>query len=85
MIYVALDSGREYLLVGDVTWHMDGVREVKGKAAPWVTEDREAVLAQLAWLNGLSTSDPQLVIVASHDEEQRLDLIRRGLLGEKFE
>ena len=85
MIYVALESGREYLLIGDVTWHMDGVREVKGKAAPWVTEDRAAVLAQLAWLNELSRTEPQLLIVASHDEEQRVDLIRRGLLGGKFE
>jgi glyoxylase-like metal-dependent hydrolase (beta-lactamase superfamily II) len=85
MIYVALESGREYLLIGDVTWHMDGVREAKGKDAPWVTEDRAAVLAQLAWLNGLSRTDPQLLIVASHDEEQRLDLIRRGVLGGTFE
>lgn len=85
MIYVVLESGREYLLIGDVTWHMDGVREVKGKDAPWVTEDREAVLAQLAWLSALSRTDPQLLVVASHDEEQRVDLIRRGLLGSRFE
>ena len=85
MIYVALESGREYLLIGDVTWHLDGVREAKGKDAPWVTEDRAAVLAQLAWLNGLSRTDPQLLIVASHDEEQRLDLIRGGVLGGTFE
>ena len=85
MIYVVVESGREYLLVGDVTWHMDGVREVKGKDAPWVTEDRAAVLAQLAWLNGLSRTEPLLLIVASHDEEQRMDLIRRGLLGGTFE
>ena len=85
MIYVALESGREYLLIGDVTWHMDGVREAKGKDAPWVTEDRAAVLAQLTWLNGLSRTDPQVLIVASHDEEQRLDLVRRGLLGGTFE
>jgi len=85
MVYVALESGQEYLLVGDATWHMDGVRQVKGKDAPWVTEDREAVLAQLAWLNGLSTTEPRLLIVASHDEEQRLDLIRRKLLGDRFE
>ena len=85
MVYVTLSSGQEVLLVGDVTWHMDGVRQVKGKDAPWVSEDREAVLAQLAWLNGLSKTEPRLLIVASHDEEQRLDLIRRQLLGDGFE
>jgi glyoxylase-like metal-dependent hydrolase (beta-lactamase superfamily II) len=85
MVYVVVESGQEYLLVGDATWHMDGVRQVKGKDAPWVTEDKEAVLAQLAWLNGLTQTEPRLLIVASHDEEQRLDLTRRKLLGDRFE
>jgi glyoxylase-like metal-dependent hydrolase (beta-lactamase superfamily II) len=85
MVYVVLESGQEYLLVGDATWHMDGVREVKGKDAPWVTEDKAAVLAQLAWLNTLTKTEPRLLIVASHDEEQRVDLIRRRLLGGQFE
>ena len=85
MVYVALESGREYLLIGDASWHMDGVREVKGKDAPWVTEDQDAVLAQLEWLNGLSRSEPGLVIVASHDEEQHADLVGRGLLGARLE
>ena len=85
MVYVALESGREYLLVGDATWHMDGVRQMTGKDAPWVTEDAPAVLAQLTWLNGLSRSDPNLVVVASHDEEQHADLVRRGLLTSKLE
>jgi len=85
MVYVALESGREYLLVGDATWHMDGVRQVRGKDAPWVTEDKDAVLAQLTWLNGLSRTEPALVIVASHDEEQHGDLVKQGLLGPRLE
>lgn len=85
MVYVALASGREYLLVGDATWHMDGVRQVRGKDAPWVTEDENAVLAQLTWLNALSRTERRLVIVASHDEEQRLALVKEGLLGSRFE
>ena len=85
MVFVVLESGREYLLVGDVTWHMDGVRQITGKAAPWITEDEPAVLDQLRWLNQLSTSDPQIVIIASHDDEQHKDLIRRRLLREGFE
>ena len=82
MVYVALESGREYLLIGDVTWHMDGVRQIIGKAAPWITEDEPAVLDQLRWLNQLSTSDPNIVIVASHDDEQHRELIGRRLLGD---
>src|SRR5262245_31958400 len=53
MVLVMLDSGREILLIGDSTWHMDGVRQIVGKDAPWITEDQPAVLDQLRWLNGL--------------------------------
>jgi hypothetical protein len=82
---VALESGREYLLIGDATWHMDGVRLVKGKDAPWVTEDQPAVLAQLSWLNGLSRTAPNLVVVASHDEEQHVELVKSSVLGTRLE
>jgi glyoxylase-like metal-dependent hydrolase (beta-lactamase superfamily II) len=85
MVYVALDSGREYLLVGDATWHMDGVRLMKGKDAPWVAEDQPAVLAQLTWLNGLARSAPNLTVVASHDEEQHAELVKRGVLTHRLE
>jgi glyoxylase-like metal-dependent hydrolase (beta-lactamase superfamily II) len=85
MVFVALESAREYLLIGDATWHMDGVRLIKGKDAPWVTEDQPAVLAQLAWLNGLSRTAPALVVVASHDEEQHAELVKRGLLAHRLE
>jgi glyoxylase-like metal-dependent hydrolase (beta-lactamase superfamily II) len=85
MVYVALESGREYLLIGDVAWHMDSVRQIQGKAAPWITEDQPSIMSQLGWLNGLSRTDPGLVIVASHDDEQHADLIRGGLLGGQFE
>lgn len=85
MVYIALDSGREYLLIGDAAWHMDGVRLVKGKDAPWITEDQPAIMSQLNWLNELSRSEPRLVIVASHDDEEHAVLIRQGMLGGRFE
>lgn len=85
MVYVTLETGREYLLIGDATWHMDGVREMTGKDAPWVTEDTSAVLAQLTWLNGLSRTDPGLVVVASHDDEQHAALTKQGVLESRIE
>jgi glyoxylase-like metal-dependent hydrolase (beta-lactamase superfamily II) len=85
MVFVALQSGREYLLIGDTTWHMDGVRLVRGKDAPWVTEDQEAVLDQLRWLNQLSKTNPNLVIVASHDEEQLTELTQKKVLSNGFD
>jgi len=85
MVYIVLESGREYLLIGDAAWHMDGVRLVKGKDAPWITEDQNAVMNQLKWLNELSQSEPRLVIVASHDDEEHRELIQKGILGGRFE
>jgi glyoxylase-like metal-dependent hydrolase (beta-lactamase superfamily II) len=85
MIYVVLASGREYLFIGDTAWHMDGVRTVKGKDAPWIQEDENTLLAQLTWLNGLYKTEKNLFIIASHDDEQRQELVKQGILGNKLE
>jgi glyoxylase-like metal-dependent hydrolase (beta-lactamase superfamily II) len=85
MVYIALESGREYLLIGDAAWHMDGVRLMKGKDAPWITEDQKSIMSQLTWLNELSRSEPRLVIIASHDDEERTALIQQGIVGGRFE
>ena len=85
MVFVTLQSGREYLLIGDVAWHMDGVRLIKGKDAPWITEDTRAVTDQLTWLNELSRTERDLVIVASHDEEQHVELTQKGLLSNRLD
>jgi glyoxylase-like metal-dependent hydrolase (beta-lactamase superfamily II) len=85
MIYVVLESGAEYLFIGDSAWHMDGVRLMKVKDANWIKEDEDALMGQLIWLNGLMKSDPNLHIIASHDDEQRKQLVAAGILGGKFE
>jgi glyoxylase-like metal-dependent hydrolase (beta-lactamase superfamily II) len=85
MIYVALQSGKELLLAGDVAWHMDGVRLNVGKDAPWIKEPPELMAAELDWLNGLSRTEKNLSIVISHDEDQRRAYIEQGVLGDGFE
>jgi glyoxylase-like metal-dependent hydrolase (beta-lactamase superfamily II) len=85
MVYVVLQSGKEYVFAGDVAWHMDGVRQVTGKDAPWITEDEPNMAAELTWLNGLMRSEPNIAIVISHDEDQRLQYIRDRVLGDGFE
>ncbi len=85
MIFVTLENGAEYLFIGDSAWHMDSVRLIRGKAAPWIKEDEDAILAQLTWLNGLMKSEKNLHIVASHDDEQRKQYIADHVLGGKFE
>jgi glyoxylase-like metal-dependent hydrolase (beta-lactamase superfamily II) len=85
MMFITLDSGREYLLIGDTAWHMDGVRKVTGKDAPWIVEDTSAVNDQLKWLNALSNSEKNLVIIASHDDDEHKELIAKKLLGGRLE
>src|SRR6185503_1948426 len=85
MMFITVDSGREYLLVGDTAWHMDGVRKATGKDAPWIVENTAAVNDQLKWLNGLSMSERNLVIVASHDDDEHKELVARKLLGGKLD
>jgi glyoxylase-like metal-dependent hydrolase (beta-lactamase superfamily II) len=85
MMFISLESGREYLLIGDAAWHMDSVRKVSGKDAPWIVEDTSAVTDQLKWLSGLLTTEKNLIIVASHDDEEHKDLIGKKLLGGKLE
>ena len=85
MMFITVDSGREYLLIGDAAWHMDSVRKVTGKDAPWIIEDTAAVSDQLKWLNGLSNTEKNLVIVASHDDDEHKELIAKKLLGGKLE
>ena len=95
--YVMVDSGmdqqvhnffwtrRGRALRCDSAWHMEGVRNVKGKDAPWIQEDETTLIAQLSWLNGLYKTEKNLFIIASHDDEQRLELIKRGIVGNKLE
>jgi glyoxylase-like metal-dependent hydrolase (beta-lactamase superfamily II) len=85
MIYVALDSGKEFIFAGDVAWHMDGVRSITGKDAPWITEDEGAIRGELTWLNTLTKTEKNITVVLSHDEEQRLDDIKQKLLGDRLE
>ena len=85
MIYVVLQSGKEYVFAGDVAWHMDGVRTITGKDAPWITEDENAIKGELTWLNRLTKTEKNVTVVLSHDEDQRLDYIKQKLLGDRLE
>ena len=85
MMFITLDSGREYLLIGDAAWHMDSVRKVTGKDAPWIIEDTNAVIDQLKWLNGLYSREKNLVIIASHDDDEHTELVAKKLLGGRLE
>jgi glyoxylase-like metal-dependent hydrolase (beta-lactamase superfamily II) len=88
LVYVLTADGRELLFVGDVAWHMDAIRNLHYRprlVTDWLLdEDRAAVLAQFRTLHEL-LADPAIQIVVSHDADQRIELVRAGVLGDGLE
>jgi glyoxylase-like metal-dependent hydrolase (beta-lactamase superfamily II) len=68
MVYIALASGREILHSVDVGWVLENIRQIKGKAAPWVKEDVPAVIGQLRWLNNLLRNEKNVTLLVTHDD-----------------
>jgi glyoxylase-like metal-dependent hydrolase (beta-lactamase superfamily II) len=81
MVYVRLQSGREILHSVDSAWVMDNIRELKGKAAPWVKEDAAAVMGQLRWLKAVGESEKDLTILVTHDDQLFERLTGSGVVG----
>jgi glyoxylase-like metal-dependent hydrolase (beta-lactamase superfamily II) len=84
MAYIRLASGQEFLHCVDSAWHMDNIRLLAGKNAPWVKEDDVAVEVQLRWLNELQDHEP-IEIVISHDGERLDELHASGLVGPRLQ
>ena len=70
MAYIRLASGREILHSIDAAWIVDNIREMKGKAAPWVKENVPQVMAQLRFLDGFMRREPSIPVLVTHDNQQ---------------
>jgi glyoxylase-like metal-dependent hydrolase (beta-lactamase superfamily II) len=84
MVYVRLQSGRELLLAGDVSWAMDGIREERQRpegTSDRIREDRAALALQLEWLRNIADAG-EVVVIPSHDSVYLAELERRGVLSE---
>jgi glyoxylase-like metal-dependent hydrolase (beta-lactamase superfamily II) len=81
MVYIALQSGREILHSVDVGWVLENIRQVKGKAAPWVKEDVPAVMGQLRWLNEILRNEPNVALLVTHDDELFGRAVTTGAIG----
>jgi glyoxylase-like metal-dependent hydrolase (beta-lactamase superfamily II) len=89
LVYVRTRHERELLFIGDVAWHTDQLAKLHYRPRLvtdlFLGEDRRAVLAQFRALHDLMRAHPQLLVVVSHDREQRERLIAQGLLREGLE
>lgn len=90
VVFVSLQDGREYLLIGDIAWVMTNIEALTTR--PILTqyavfdpnEDRGAVKAQIRALHDLVAAEPSLVIVPSHDRAHLQALLSSGELSRGF-
>ncbi len=80
MIFIALDSGEEVLLLGDIVWAMSNIDDLKTR--PVLTqylifdhsEDRKSIKRQVRALHDLRAAEPDLIMVPAHDRDYLLKL-----------
>jgi glyoxylase-like metal-dependent hydrolase (beta-lactamase superfamily II) len=87
LVYVKDASGREYLFLGDVAWHLRNIELVRERArlvTLMLREDRDAVLSELAALNALEQREPQIHLVPGHDPTAVAALEKAGLMVKGF-
>ncbi|MCR9140670.1 MAG: MBL fold metallo-hydrolase [bacterium] len=92
MIYLTLADGEEFLFVGDIVWHMDAIRKLRGRprfvSLAFLGEDRDRVAAQIRTLYDLremqEASNGRLHIVVAHDAEQWREYLEAGLVQKGF-
>ena len=82
MAFITLADGREILHSVDAAWNFENIRQVKGKAAPWVKEDVPAVMGQLRWLNDIARNERNVAILVTHDDHRFAALTKDGTIGQ---
>jgi glyoxylase-like metal-dependent hydrolase (beta-lactamase superfamily II) len=86
LVYVQTGAGLEYLFIGDVAWHTDQLTKLHYRPRLvtdlFIDEDRKAVLAQFRTLHELMRDNPNLLVVVSHDRDERARLVAAGQLRE---
>jgi glyoxylase-like metal-dependent hydrolase (beta-lactamase superfamily II) len=83
MVYVRIDSGAEYLFIGDVAWSLANVTQ--SKLRPAVTmrrigESAPALMHQLRWIKEAMDRD-KLIVIPSHDDLLLQDLAAKHVVG----
>ena len=87
MIYVQRADGRELLFLGDVSWRMKNIEEVRERPLLMtliIGEDRQAVLGQFQALKALRAVEPGVALVPGHEGAVIKALEAGGLLTAGF-
>lgn len=88
VIYVKLRNGNEFLIAGDIAWHMDNITRLISRpllVSLFLGEDRDAVAGQLRWLHDVwYKAHPEVRIIVSHDRAQQDGYVKSGVMGGSF-
>ena len=88
--FIQLQSGEEYLFIGDIVWTMKNIPALKTRPrllqyiAFDPNEDRNAVRAQIRDLNVITSANLDLIIIPSHDADYLDELTAKGKLAAGF-
>ncbi|MGQ0587297.1 MAG: MBL fold metallo-hydrolase [Gammaproteobacteria bacterium] len=88
MVYVRRADGRELLLLGDVSWRLKNVDQLRERPlfmTLLIGEDRAAVMAQFVALHALRQAEPALALVPGHDGPAVEALAAAGTLQKGFQ
>lgn len=81
MVYAKLESGKEYVFTGDVSWSYSGIENKKQKPKDQIKrieENPASIQFQLDWLNTLPSKGIQLLV--SHDDIIQPQLVKKGII-----
>jgi glyoxylase-like metal-dependent hydrolase (beta-lactamase superfamily II) len=87
MVYVQLQNGKEYMLLGDVIWNAQSIERLSGRPllmSLMLQEDRSIIGQQIRKIHDLAQSE-DIYWVISHDSEQIETYIQQGVIGDGFE
>lgn len=90
VVFITLQDGTEYLLIGDIVWSMEAVRRLKTR--PVLTqfvvfdpnENRDAIRTQVRALHDLMAANPDIIVLPSHDRVWLQQLVDDGKIGWGF-
>ncbi|OUU80303.1 MAG: hypothetical protein CBC38_02615 [Gammaproteobacteria bacterium TMED78] len=84
MIYVSLESEKEYLFIGDIAWSIENIKQLKlrpEKTRQRINEDPKSLMNQMVWIKDLM-DEQNIIIIPSHDNKLIEEYAMKGIIYE---
>ena len=84
MIYVSLESEKEYLFIGDIAWSIENIKQLKlrpEKTRQRINEDPKSLMNQMVWIKYLM-DEQNIIIIPSHDNKLIEEYAMKGIIYE---